>query len=165
MYLGIKNHITAMHCIHKIDLDDASIIRRTPEVEHERAVAIFDILEGNSFRLLELPCEGPYALFISVTENRLGLHISSDSLTQPHKIILTLSPFRSVIKDYFMICESYFEAIKHATPQKIETIDMARRSTHNEGSELLKSLLKDKVELDFETARRLFTLVCVLHIK
>lgn len=154
-----------MYCIHKIDLDDASIIRRTPEVEHERAVAICDLLEGNHFKPLEIDAAGPFALFISVAENRLGLQISGDGLPEPHKVILTLSPFRGIIKDYFLICESYFDAIKHATPQKIETIDMARRGLHNEGSELLKNLLKEKVDMDFETSRRLFTLICVLHIK
>jgi uncharacterized protein (UPF0262 family) len=157
--------MTTNYRIHKIDLDDASIIRRTPEVEHERAVAIFDLLEGNHFQLLERDESGPYALFISVAENRLGFQITSDALCDPHKVILALQPFRRVIKDYFLICESYFDAIKHASPQKIETIDMARRGIHNEGSELLISLLKDKVILDHETARRLFTLICVLHIK
>ena len=157
--------MTNTDCIHKIDLDDASIIRRTPEVEHERAVAIADILEGNHFKPIEISGKGPYALFISVAENRLGLQLSSSGLAEPYKISLMLSPFRGVIKDYFLVCESYFEAIKHATPQKIETIDMARRSIHNEGSDLLTSLLKGRVELDSETARRLFTLVCVLHIK
>lgn len=157
--------MTGAYHIHKIDLDDASIIRRTPEVEHERAVAIADILEGNHFKPLEINNAGPYALFISVTDNRLGLHISSETALDPHKVTLSLSPFRGIIRDYFMICESYFDAIKHATPQKIETIDMARRGIHNEGSELLAGLLEGKVELDSETARRLFTLVCVLHIK
>lgn len=154
-----------MQHICKIDLDDASIIRRTPEVEHERAVAIADLLEGNHFRPTELSQDGPYSLFISVRDNRLGLYISCEGLCDPYKISLSLAPFRGIIKDYFLICESYFDAIKHATPQKIETIDMARRGIHNEGCELLQSLLKGKVELDFETARRLFTLVCVLHIK
>ena len=183
-----------MYYIHKIDLDDASIIRRTPEVEHERAIAIADILEGNHFRPLEISDVGPYALFISVAENRLSLYIRSmldaesgseqgepagaagGAKLEPergkrfppdhtHKISLMLSPFRGIIKDYFLVCESYFDAIKHATPQKIETIDMARRSIHNEGSDLLSSLLKGRVELDSETSRRLFTLVCVLHIK
>ncbi len=153
------------HRIQKIDLDDASIIRRTPEVEHERKVAMFDLLECNHFQLIESPDAGPFEVFLSVAENRLSLQVTCTSTQQPQRIVLALQPFRGVIKDYFMICESYFEAIKHASPQKIETIDMARRGIHNEGSNLLTELLSGKVALDHETARRLFTLICVLHIK
>lgn len=151
-------HLTA------ITLDDASIIRRTPEVEHERRVAIADLLEENQFALKVL--EGPYTLFISVKDNRLLLRVTCQlSAATTHDITLPLSPFRGIIKDYFIMCESYFEAIKYATPDRIQTLDMARRGVHNEGSELLNSLLDSEVTMDFNTARRLFTLICVLHVK
>ncbi|MBN8543918.1 MAG: UPF0262 family protein [Alphaproteobacteria bacterium] len=150
--------------ITKVTLDDASIIRRTPEVEHERRVAMADLVEDNRFALRSNGCEGPYELFISVRENRLTLRLTNPQ-SQGHDIVLPLAPFRGIIKDYFMICESYFEAIKHATSDKIQTIDMARRGVHNEGSEQLQSLLDDAAAIDFDTARRLFTLICVLHIK
>lgn len=151
-------HLTA------ITLDDASIIRRTPEVEHERRVAIADLLEENQFALKAQ--EGPYGLFISVKDNRLLLRVTCHvSPATSHDITLPLSPFRGIIKDYFIMCESYFEAIKYATPDRIQTLDMARRGVHNEGSELLNSLLDSEVTMDFNTARRLFTLICVLHVK
>lgn len=153
------SHITA------ITLDDASILRRTPEVEHERRVAMADLLEDNNFALADAAKTGPYTLFISVKDNRLLLRAEGDGLADPHDITLPLSPFRGIIKDYFMMCESYFEAIKYATPDRIQTLDMARRGVHNEGSELLNSLLDTEVRMDFNTARRLFTLVCVLHVK
>ena len=156
--------MSAHEYISEVTLDDASIIRRTPEVEHERRVVIHDLVEENSFAPAELDA-GPYQLFISVRDNRLTLQISSETTSEPYDVIVALAPFRGVIKDYFMICESYYEAIKHASPHKIEALDMARRGVHNEGSELLKSLLEEKITLDFDTARRLFTLICVLHIK
>lgn len=153
--------------ITKVTLDDASIIRRTPEVEHERRVAMSDLVEDNEFNLVEALAKevvGPYELFISVRDNRLTLRLTNTK-KHGHDIILPLSPFRGIIKDYFMLCESYYDAIKHATSDKIQTIDMARRGIHNEGSELLQSLLGDTAIMDFDTARRLFTLICVLHIK
>lgn len=156
------------HRIVAIALDDASIIRRTPEVEHERAIAMADLLEGNHFAPKTVG-DGPYDVFISVKENRLTFHIACPGeqagAASSHKIVLPLQPFRGIIRDYFMICESYFDAIKHASPSKIETIDMARRGIHNEGSGILTALLEDKIGLDSETSRRLFTLICVLHIK
>ena len=150
--------------IAEVTLDDASIIRRTPEVEHERKVAIADLIEENHFVPLDLGC-GPYSLFISVRDNRLRFVISAENLADPSEVVLSLAPFRRIIKDYFIMCESYYDAIKHASPHKIEALDMGRRGIHNEGSELLQSLLESKIALDFETSRRLFTLICVLHIK
>ena len=153
------SHITA------ITLDDASILRRTPEVEHERRVAMADLLEENAFTLKKGERPGPYTIFISVKDNRLLLRNEGENFADPHDITLPLSPFRGIIKDYFLMCESYFEAIKYATPDRIQTLDMARRGVHNEGSELLNSLLDSEVAMDFNTARRLFTLICVLHVK
>jgi uncharacterized protein (UPF0262 family) len=154
-----------MSCLTAITLDDASILRRTPEVEHERRVAIADLLEENSFMLKKPHKNGPYHLFISVKDNRLLLRNESAHFELPHDITLPLTPFRGIIKDYFLMCESYFEAIKYATPDRIQTLDMARRGVHNEGSELLNSLLDSEVSMDFNTARRLFTLICVLHVR
>jgi uncharacterized protein (UPF0262 family) len=150
--------------ITKVTLDDASIIRRTPEVEHERRVAMADLVEENQFVLTAI--QGPYELFLSAKENRLLFRFTTHPpVPNAHDVVLPLASFRRIIKDYFMICESYFDAIKHATSDKIQTIDMARRGVHNEGSELLQSLLKESADMDFDTARRLFTLICVLHIK
>ena len=151
--------------ITNVTLDDASIIRRTPEVEHERRVAMTDLIEANQFALTAAEAApGPYTLFISVRENRLTLRLTSIK-AEVRDIILPLAPFRRIIKDYFLICEGYYEAIKHAGADKIQTLDMARRSIHNEGSEQLQSMLSGSVVMDFDTARRLFTLVCVLHIR
>lgn len=146
-----------------IHLDEASIVRRSPEVEHERKVAIIDLLEDNTFTLAEGP--GPYRITLGIEENRLGFDVR-DADDVPIKIVvLSLSPFRKIIKDYFAICESYYEAIRSASPAQIEAIDMGRRGVHNEGSELLRERLKGKAEMDKQTARRLFTLVCVLHLR
>lgn len=154
------------HRLVDVQLDERSLVRRNADIEHERKVAIFDLLEQNVFSPIGAHAEqGPFALMLSIEENRLSFDIR-DAATQPlGKIILALSPFRKIVKDYFEICESYFDAIKHATPSKIETIDMARRGVHNEGSQLLMERLKGKIDTDFETARRLFTLICVLHIR
>lgn len=153
-----------MSRITKVTLDDASIIRRTPEVEHERRVAMADLVEDNRFALCDV--SGPYELFLSTKENRLLFRFTTHHPLLPtHDIVLPLAPFRGIIKDYFMMCESYYDAIKHATSDKIQTIDMARRGVHNEGSEQLQSLLAQSATMDFDTARRLFTLICVLHIK
>jgi len=145
-------------------LDEQTLVRRGPEVEHERKVAIFDLLEENSFRPEKSP-GGPYKLTLSLVDNRLVLDIRLEDDTPHATHILALSPFRKIVKDYFLICESYYDAIKTASPQQIEAIDMGRRGVHNEGSELLMARLEGKITVDFDTARRLFTLLCVLHIK
>ena len=134
----------------------------SPEAEHERRVAIYDLVEENSFTLAAHP-HGPYRLKLSTADGRLIFDVTNEADERLSLIGLSMSPFRRIVKDYFMICESYYEAIRTATPSQIETIDMARRGLHNEGSELLKERLTGKVEVDFDTARRLFTLVCVLH--
>lgn len=147
-----------------IDIElDESIGRSTPDIEHERAVAIFDLIEENSFRPVGDDIGGPYKLRLSLLEKRLIFTISRESGELVATHILSLTPLRRVVRDYFMICESYYEAIRSATPSKIEAIDMGRRGLHNEGSQTLQSRLEGKIEVDFLTARRLFTLVCVLH--
>ena len=144
-----------------IDLDDSLSGGPSPDTEHERKVAIYDLLADNVFDVQG--GQGPYRLKLSITGGRLLFEIH-DSREEPCSTIgLALSPFRGILKDYFLICESYFKAIRTATPSQIETIDMARRGLHNEGSELLKERLKGKVQVDFDTARRLFTLLCALH--
>lgn len=145
-------------------LDEKTVVRRGPDVEHERKVAIFDLLEENFFRPNGSE-GGPYVLHLSIEENRLVFDIRLEDDVPHGKVILSLTPFRKIVKDYFLICESYYEAIRNATPSQIESIDMGRRGIHNEGSQLLKDRLDGKIELDFDTARRLFTLLCVLHIK
>lgn len=142
-------------------LDD-SIGRSTPDVEHERAVAIFDLIEENRFEPVGHE-GGPYKLTISLVEQKLVFSITSEADEAVATHILSLTPFRRIIKDYFMICESYYEAIRSSTPSQIEAIDMGRRGIHNDGSETLQERLKGKIALDFDTARRLFTLVCVLY--
>jgi uncharacterized protein (UPF0262 family) len=142
-------------------LDD-TIGRSTPDVEHERAVAIFDLVEENSFAPSG-HAGGPYKLRLSLANARLVLAITTEADEDVATHILSLTPFRRIIKDYFMICESYYEAIKTATPSRIEAIDMGRRGIHNEGSQTLMDRLDGKISVDFDTARRLFTLVCVLY--
>ena len=142
---------------------DESIGRSTPDVEHERAVAIFDLIEENSFRPVGDEGGGPYRLRLSLADARLVMEISRQNGDHVVTHILSLTPFRRVVKDYFLICESYFEAIKSSSPSQIEAIDMGRRGLHNEGSQTLMERLTGKIEVDFDTARRLFTLVCVLH--
>ncbi len=151
-------------CIVNVTLDERTVVRRSPEVEHERAVAIFDILEENRFALLG-DDNGPYHLHLAIEENRLLLCVQTADQRPLSRIQLPLSSFRSIVKDYFTVCESYFAAIKKASPGQIEAIDMGRRALHNEGAELLQQRLADKVDLDGDTARRLFTLICVLHIR
>ncbi|MBM3518709.1 MAG: UPF0262 family protein [Alphaproteobacteria bacterium] len=155
----------AAHRIVKVTLDERSVVRRSPEVEQERNIAIFDLVNENRFAP-EGCRPGPYSLHLSVVENRLvfDIHLDGDS-ERLKQVALSLSPFRTVVKEYFQICESYYQAIKSAPPSRIETIDMARRGIHDEGSELLRQRLQGKIEVDFATARRLFTLVCVLHLK
>lgn len=147
-----------------VTLDDSAVIRRSPEVEHERAVAIYDLLEDNAFRP-QGDFSGPYHLHLSIAENRLQMDILSEADEPLETVALPLLPFRRVVRDYFAVCETYYEAIKTASPARIEAIDMGRRGLHNEGSELLQERLDGKIEIDFDTARRLFTLICVLHIR
>ena len=148
-----------------ITLDEASVVRWNPEIDHERKVAIFDLLEQNHFAPVgDYP--GPYAVHLAIEENRLAFHIRSSPDVQPlGKVLLPIAGFRRVIKDYFTVCESYFDAIKNAPPSRIEALDMGRRGLHDEGSEMLRERLKDKIEIDFDTSRRLFTLICVLHLR
>lgn len=147
-----------------IVLDEESVARRSPEVEHERAVALFDLLEENDFILVN-SAPGPYRLRIGIFEQRLVFDVRDDEDNKLRDIVLSLTPFRKVVKDYFLICESYYAAIKKHGPAQIEAIDMGRRGLHNEGSELLRERLDGKIEIDLDTARRLFTLICALHIK
>ncbi|MEA2928875.1 MAG: hypothetical protein QOG38_1303, partial [Hyphomicrobiales bacterium] len=144
-------------CLVKVTLDEGSIGRSSPDIEHERAVAIYDLIEDNTFAPVDHD-GGPYALHLAITENRLVFDIRRDDGTTPVVAhLLSLTPFRRIVKDYFMICDSYYKAIRTATPSQIEAIDMGRRGLHNEGSELLMERLKEKISLDFDTARRLFT--------
>ena len=143
-------------------LDD-TIGRSTPDVEHERAVAIFDLIEENSFCPVSDEGTGPYKLKLSLMEARLVFAISRENGEDVVTHILSLTPFRRIVKDYFLICESYYDAIRSSTPSHIEAIDMGRRGLHNEGSQTLMDRLSGKIDIDFNTARRLFTLVCVLH--
>jgi uncharacterized protein (UPF0262 family) len=148
-----------------VDLDQKSIVRWSPEVEHERNVAIFDLLEANRFRLID-GFPGPYRMVLSLRDTNLIMEVRQEGSEPSMEVLLAVRPFRRVIKDYFLICDSYFQAIKGATtPSRIEAIDMARRGLHNEGSDLLREALGGRVEVDHDTARRLFTLVCVLHIR
>lgn len=148
----------------KISLDERTVVRRNADVEHERAVAIFDLLEENHFALVG-DRQGPYKLRLSVQENRLLFDVRDEADQPIETVALPLAPFRRIVKDYFTICESYFDAIKTASPSKIEAIDMGRRGLHNEGAELLQSCLDKHAAIDIDTARRLFTLICVLHIR
>lgn len=145
-------------------LDEDSVARRTPEVEHERAVALFDLMEENDFCLVGSQ-PGPYRLRIGIFEQRLVFDVRNEVDEKLRDIVLSLTPFRKVVKDYFLICESYYAAIKKLGPAQIEALDMGRRGLHNEGSELLRERLDGKIEIDHDTARRLFTLICALHIK
>ena len=147
-----------------ISLDEQSVARRSPEVEHERAVALFDLIEENDFVLVG-GAPGPYRLHIGVFEQRLVFDVRDADDNKLRDIVLSLTPFRKVVKDYFLICESYYAAIKKLSPSQIEALDMGRRGLHNEGSELLRERLDGKIEVDLDTARRLFTLICALHIK
>jgi len=151
-----------------IELDERTILWRNADVEQERRIAIFDLLEGNHFRpLREYPNDyaGPYRIRLHVEEGRLAIDIKAENGTLLETLILGLARFRRPIKDYFAICNSYFQAIRQSTPDQIETVDMARRGIHNDAAELLMERLAGKIETDFDTARRLFTLICVLHIR
>lgn len=146
-----------------VALDESSIARGNPDQEHERAIALYDILEGNSFSIPGR--EGPYSLVLGLVENKLSFAISTAEGDPVMTHLLSLTPFRRVIRDYEMICESYYNAIRTASPSQIEAIDMGRRGLHNEASETLKQRLDGKVDLDHDTARRLFTLIFALHWK
>ena len=152
-----------------INLDETGLPAPTPEIEQERRVAIYDLLETNSFAPIAregapVP-PGPYKLNLSIIERRLVFEILNENNEKLGEFHLSLSPFRQVIKDYFQICASYFDAVKHLPPAQIEAIDMGRRGIHDEGSRVLLERLEGKVETDHATARRLFTLICVLHFK
>jgi uncharacterized protein (UPF0262 family) len=142
---------------------DETIGRATPDVEHERAVAIYDLIEENAFRPVGDTVGGLYKLKLSLIESRLVFSVSREDGAAVITHILSLTPFRRIVKDYYMICESYYEAIRSSTPSQIEAIDMGRRGLHNEGSQTLLDRLSGKIDVDFDTARRLFTLICVLH--
>ena len=147
-----------------VTLDEQTIGRSNPDIEHERQVAIYDLLERNSFA----PAGhdgGPYVLNLSITGSRLAFDIRQQDGKPVVAHLLSLSPLRRIVKDYYTICDSYYQAIRTATPDKIEAIDMGRRGVHDEGSRILMERLKGKVTLDMDTARRLFTLLCVLHWK
>ncbi|HVZ53768.1 MAG TPA: UPF0262 family protein [Pseudolabrys sp.] len=147
-----------------VTLDEESIGRSNPDVEHERKIAIYDLLEQNYFAPVGHE-GGPYALRLAIDGNRLVFDIRLEDGTPVVAHLLSLTPLRRIVKDYYMICDSYYQAIRTATPDKIEAIDMGRRGIHNEGSRILMERLKDKVTIDIDTARRLFTLLCVLHWK
>ena len=146
-----------------VKIDDSGLPTPTPEIEQERKVAIFDLLEDNIFVLPKAPTEGPFALELAIRERKLVFDLSTSDGEKAAEFHLSLSPFRQVVKDYFQICESYFDAVKKLPPSQIETIDMARRGIHNEGARVLIDRLEGKADVDNDTARRLFTLICVLH--
>jgi uncharacterized protein (UPF0262 family) len=149
-----------------IELFQGSVLRKRPEVEHEREVAIFDLLEKNKFELLDDgEISGPYNLKLSFVDGNMNFEVSDTSKVFIKNIVLSIKPFRRLIKDYFLVCESYFDAIKNMSPQQIEAIDMGRRSLHNEGADILKERLVKFVDIDRSTARRFFTLLCVLQIR
>ena len=152
-----------------VTLDETGLAPPTPEIEQERRVAIFDLLEENRFGLPPRdgrePPPGPYRLRLAIRERRLVLDVSTEAGEKAGEVHLSLTPFTQVVKDYFQICESYFDAVKHLPPAQIEAIDMGRRGIHNEGSRILIERLEGKIDTDMATARRLFTLICVLHFK
>ena len=156
-----------MSKISHIEIDDSALPPPTPEIEQERKVAIFDLLEQNSFSLParddHAAPEGPYRLMLAIRDRRLVFDIQTEDEKPAAEFHLSLGPFRQVVKDYFQICESYFDAVKKLPPGQIEAIDMARRGIHNEGARVVQERLEGKAELDTDTARRLFTLICVLH--
>lgn len=148
----------------RIELDERSLARATADIEHERKVAIYDLLEENFFEPVSAGV-GPFELYLSYVENRLVFDVRREGGEALGQVHLSMTPFRKIIKDYFMLCESYYDAIRTAAPAQIETIDMARRSLHNEGSEILRERLNEKINLDLNTARRLFTLICSFHMR
>ena len=151
-----------------VTLDERTILWRSADIEQERKIAIYDLLEGNHFAPhRQHPDEyaGPYRINMRVEEGRLALEIKRENGEALETLVLGLAKFRRLVRDYFAVCDSYYKAIRNATPQQIETVDMARRGIHNEAAELLRERLEGKIDIDFDTARRLFTLICVLHIK
>ena len=146
-----------------VQLDERTILWRNADVEQERRVAIFDLLEGNRFDFVGHA--GPFRIVLRVEEGRLAIDIADEARAPLDTVVLPLSPFRRTVRDYFAICDSYYKAIRASTPSQIETVDMARRGIHNEAAELLQERLRPRIEVDFDTARRLFTLICVLHIR
>ena len=151
-----------------VQLDDRTILWRSADVEQERRIAIFDLIEANHFAPQRQHADGyagPYRIHLSVEEGRLVIGIKREDDTPLETLILAMGRFRRPIRDYFAICDSYYQAIRASTPQQIETVDMARRGVHNEAAELLRERLEGKIDVDFDTARRLFTLICVLHIR
>ena len=160
-----KPHPTQRQRLVKVTLDEESIGRSNPDVEHERQVAIYDLIEQNIFAPEGHEDEGPFALHLSITGSRLVFDIRREDGTPIIAHLFSLTPLRRIVKDYYLICDSYYQAIRTATPDKIEAIDMGRRGIHNEGSRVLMDRLKGKVKVDVDTARRLFTLICVLHWK
>ena len=151
-----------------VTLDESTIVRWNADIEHERRIAVFDLLEENSFDLLKSANEtypGPYKLHLGTVEGRLSFEVKALDNQMLMSFRLAMTPFRRIIREYFAICDSYYEAIKTASPSQIEAIDMGRRGLHNQGSELLIERLDGKISIDTQTARRLFTLVCVLHLK
>jgi uncharacterized protein (UPF0262 family) len=150
-----------------IEIDERGLARPTPDIEQERRVAIYDLLEENSFALPHKPDrahpQGPYHVRLAIREGRLVFDIATDQGDKAGEFHLSLGPFRQVVKDYFQICENYFDAVKRLPPSQIEAIDMARRGIHNEGARVLQERLDGKALVDTDTARRLFTLICVLH--
>lgn len=161
-------HGAGGHRIAHISLDEETILWRNADVEQERRVAIYDLIEENTFkpvRSSERGAKGPYRLKLAVRDGRLAMEVSDEGETVLETLVIGLARFRRPIREYFAICDSYYQAIRKATPAEIETIDMARRGLHNNAAELLVERLEGKVETDFATARRLFTLICVLHIK
>ena len=159
-----QENSAAPHRIAGITLDEANIVRLNADIDHERRVAIFDLLEENYFEPVGSP-GGPYRLHLLISDNRLVFDVRRDDDSALGKVMLALSPFRRIVKDYFQICDSYFDAIKHAPPSRIEAIDMGRRGLHNDGAVLLRERLAGKIAIDENTSRRLFTLICVLHIR
>jgi uncharacterized protein (UPF0262 family) len=148
----------------QVTLDEKSVVRRNPDVEHERAVALSDLMASNEFAPLS-GHPGPFHLKIGLEEGRLVLDINSTAAEPLERVMLPLRPFRGIIRDYFLVCENYYAAIRTQSPSRIEAIDMGRRSLHDEGAALLRERLADRVAIDQDTARRLFTLICVLHIR
>lgn len=154
-----------MRTIHDITLDERTVVHHAPHIESERSAAINDLLADNYFALKARQEQGKYGLHLRVADQRLFMDVMDKNGAESHEIAVPLKPFKMLIRDYFLICESYLEAVKSANHTRIEAIDMGRRGIHNEGSELLMQYLAKEVEMDMDTARRLFTLICVLHIR
>ncbi|MEE9330392.1 MAG: UPF0262 family protein [Parvularculaceae bacterium] len=156
------------HRLSRIELDERSLAGASADIEHERKIAVYDLLQENSFvpnAPAETRGEGPFVLYMSTLEGRLIFDVRREDETEIGQFHMSVTPLRRTIKDYFLLCESYYDAIRNAAPENIETIDMARRAMHNEGSEILTERLKDKITIDFNTGRRLFTLICSFHMR